>query len=793
MQRADTDFKAGAYDSARIEYMNVLRSDPQNEFAITQLGNIWFEDGAPIRALPFLRKATEFAPKNLDARTKLAMTLISLGDLSNARKQAVTILDQDPGNDEAIMLLADTARTPREVDETILRLQTFNASQKPSGCLASATLATRKGDLKAAEDAIQRAIALDAKLPSAHLAKAELLSLKGEPDQAVNEFKAAAELAPIRSTARLKYAEFETATGARAQAVAILQNVAHEAPDYLPAWGALAKIAGAEKKYDESLGLLENIFNRDPLNLEGRLLQSDIMLAKGEVKSALDLLDRLNRFYPQVPLARYQLARAYMQNDSAIQAIAALNQALTLNSDYLDALLLLAEAELRAGDAEPVLVSMKRVLEEHPNLIQARALLAAAYRSLGQLDDAIGTLHDEIGASPGSARPHVDLGLILRQQRKLIDARNEFEKAQELEPDNPAPVEQLVELDLLAKDFKAAFERVQRQSQRGLRPAATDFLEAKIYVAQGQWDQAEAALLKTLQLDPGHSPAYDLLIFTYVAANRLADASSHLNSLLSKQPNNVSLLMLSGLIYEKTDQFSNARDAYEKLLSESPDFPPALNNLAWLYAENLNQLDKAYGLARKARALQPDAAATADTLGWILYKQADYGQAVTLLQESAAKLPNNPQVQLHLGMALYMMGELEAARASLARAVTDPSEFPGKQDAQRRLAVLGNGSGDSRPPSIEELERLLKQQPDDVVARLLLGGAYERLGKFANAAETYDEAVKINRQLLPAYVRLAKLYAGPLGDKKKANEFATKVRELEPGDSQDGSNPSSGS
>jgi len=97
-----------------------------------------------------------------------------------------------------------------------------------------------------------------------------------------------------------------------------------------------------------------------------------------------------------------------------------------------------------------------------------------------------------------------------------------------------------------------------------------------------------------------------------------------------------------------------------------------------------------------------------------------------------------------------------------------------------RLALLGNGSGDPVTPTIEELQSILKQQPDDVIARLLLGDAYQRQGKFADAAEAYEEAVEINQQLLPAFTRLQKLYAGPLGNMEKAAEFARKIEALSP-------------
>jgi tetratricopeptide (TPR) repeat protein len=784
LERAQHDFEAGQYDNARIEFLNVLQSDPQNVTAIQQLGTIWFAEGAPLKALPFLLRTREIAPENLDSRAKLGMVLVFLGEVSEARKEAVEILDRSPMHDEAIILLADTARTPQEIDETEQRLQKFTERDRASIHLASASLFVRKGDMASAEREIQQAIASDRKSPSAHLAMAGLLELRKNSAEAGQELKTAAELSPIRSPARLKYAEFKANSGARDEATAMLKEITTQTPDYLPAWGCLAKFAYTNRKYDESLALLENIFNRDPANLEGRLLQSEIWLAKGDVKTALEGLERLNTTYPNVPVAKYQLARAYLQNDNYAQAIVALNRAVTLSPDYVEAILLKGEANLRAGDTRPVIASMKGLLTKHPAQPLAHVLLAAAYQSVGQLDDAAGIFRELIRVSPENPRYYLGLGLILRDQGKITEARTAFEKAQQLQPENMAAVQQLVELDILSQDFNSASQRVSHQLEKSPRSADAHFFEGKIYAAQGQWDRAEAALLKVLELDPSYSSAYDLLISTYIASNKLAQAIDQMNSLLSKDPDNARLLMLSGLMYEKLSQFPQAQAAYEKLLSLRPDFAPVLNNLAYLYAERLNQLDKAHDLARKARALKRDDAATADTLGWILYKRAEFDEALLLLKESAAKLPNIPEVQFHLGMAYYMMGQIEAARTALRQAAGAQSDFPGKREIDGRLALLGDDSGKSPGPSSDQLETILQQQPGDIVACLRLGEAYEKQGDYAKAAAAYEKAVKVNPRLLPAVVKLARLYASPLDNKDKAAEFARKARQLAPNDPQ---------
>src|SRR5271156_1279578 len=47
LERANNYFNAGQYDSARIEYLNILKLDPQNAIAFQRLGTIWFEEGTP--------------------------------------------------------------------------------------------------------------------------------------------------------------------------------------------------------------------------------------------------------------------------------------------------------------------------------------------------------------------------------------------------------------------------------------------------------------------------------------------------------------------------------------------------------------------------------------------------------------------------------------------------------------------------------------------------------------------------------------------------------------------------
>ncbi len=784
LERADRYFKAGDYDKAKIEYMNVLRLDHQNVTAFEQLGLIWSEEGVPLRAIPFLLKVRELAPQNNAARSKLALGFMVIGQSAEARKEAISILKQDPANTDAILVLADSSRGTEEIAGAEQELAKFPQKNTAAFHLAKASMAIKKNDLGAASDEVQQALAAEPKSARAHLVMAYLYLLRKNPSHAGPEFKAAAELAPVRSDEQIKYAEFQVSNGAADAARAILQQVTKKAPDYLPAWRGLAQIAFTEKKYDEATSFLENIFSRDPDNPEAGILQAQVWMAKGDPAKGISILDRLNNTYPNNAVLKYQLARAYVLSNSLTQATAAMEQAIAAKPDFVEAILLLTELNLRAGKAQAAVTAMEDLLKTHPDLAQAKVLLASAYQVAGRLDNAVSLFREQVQKTPESPDAHFVLGVILRQQNKNAEARGEFEKSSELMPDNWLAIDHLVEIDIAEKNLADATPRVEAYVARKPNEAPGHYMLGKIYSAQQSWAAAEAEFKKAIDLDPNFGVAYNALVSVYVTQNKLPQAISELESALKQRPGDGRVLLTMGLIYDRMKDYPKARDVYEKVLVTSPDAAGALNNLAYLYAERFNQLDRAYELAQKARHLQPEDGSIADSLAWILYKRGDYQQALSLLEESAGKLPDNPEVQFHLGMAASMMGQTDAARTALEKAAHATVDFPGKDEAQRRLASLqvpGRATGEPGG----DLARLQKQQPNDVLALINLAKAHEQKGELAEAAAAYEQALKLNPRFPDAALKLAQLYAGPLHKPDEAIAFARKARELaRPNDSQ---------
>ena len=348
--------------------------------------------------------------------------------------------------------------------------------------------------------------------------------------------------------------------------------------------------------------------------------------------------------------------------------------------------------------------------KERPQIAQAQYLLATAYLAQQKRDQALAVYRQMTELFPKDPQPSLLMGLILLGQGQQQEARNAFEKSVDISPDYLPAIEKLVDLDIAQKQYAAAMDRVQRLIDKDPKLAQPLGLRAKIYLAQRDFTHAEADLLKAIDLDPKLEPAYELLAQLYVASNRQEEAIAKLNAFVEKNKA-VPALMQLAMINERQKHFDAARDAYEKVLSVAPNFPLALNNLAVLYSERLGQLDKAYDLAKRAKEAVNEPH-IADTLGWILFKKGDYSNALPLLQEAAGKLPDLPEIQFHVGMAHYMVGEEGPARAALQKAVDAPADFPGKDEARQRLTLLAIPIGTANAAVRSELENYLRATPE---------------------------------------------------------------------------------
>lgn len=805
-KRADAFFAAGNLSGAEVEYLNALRFSRTNAHVIARLGTIYFQQGCVERAFPLLSQASGVFTNDIDLRVKLAAIYIEAGEFEKARDEAGFILDKSPTNAEAPDLMAEAVTSLDQLNQFKKRL---NALSKQIGDtapvqLALGTLAARSGDLKTAEADFKRAQMLDPKSSAVFFALGNLYAAERKLPEADQAFKTAANLSVPRSPRRLGYATFKIDNGDLAEGKRLLEDITKAAPDYVPAWIAEAQIALNQKKYADCATLLQRALEHDPDNYQALLMQGRMYLDDSHPGLAVANFQHMASVYSHSAQVQYELAVAQSVGGDNSAAINSLNQALAIDPNNTDAIIKLAQLNLSKGNVDTAITSLSRLVKEQPRLVQAQMLLATAYVDEKRFDDALNVYSQLQDLLPKDPDIPFLMATVLARQNNRADARKYFEKTLKLVPGFPPAVEQLVSLDITEKQYSAALSRAQSPINGDTNHLASLLLQANVHIARAMDTaaktaldpahinlanvpaahddaaQAEAELLNVIGRSPDLTTAHIMLAQLYTAEGKAQTAISRLTELTAKT-NSAPLLVQLGRIYDGLSNYTAAADSYQKALAVSPDYGPIINDLAYLYSERLGQLDKAYALAQKARQLLPDDPSTADTLAWVLYQRGDYNGALPLLNASAAGSPNEPEIQFHLGMTHYMLGDEADARVGLQRATNSPQLFPGKQLASSRLALLVINPSTADAKTVAKLESFLHDDPNDPIAASRLAAIYERDGALVKAAGNYEQALKANPKNAQILHHLADLYLS-LNDNGKALDFAKQAHVLIPDD-----------
>ena len=112
LRRANHYYAAGQFDQAEIEYLNVVRNNPENFLAISRLGEIYYSQGRMQNASQFLYRARQLNTNDLPVRVRLGQLYQSAGRLPDARDEARFVLDHQPENADAPLTLAEAADGP---------------------------------------------------------------------------------------------------------------------------------------------------------------------------------------------------------------------------------------------------------------------------------------------------------------------------------------------------------------------------------------------------------------------------------------------------------------------------------------------------------------------------------------------------------------------------------------------------------------------------------------------------------------------------------------------------------
>ena len=433
---------------------------------------------------------------------------------------------------------------------------------------------------------------------------------------------------------------------------------------------------------------LETILATNPKDDEAIAMHAALLLQTGnaqQVKQAGVDLQSLVTKTPDNHLLRYNLARAMLAQGEVEPARLQLEAAIKLRPDFIVARELLAKVYLGKGDTGGALKAADEIIALSPNDLTAHLTRSSALIGLGEQDKAQKELEAIRKISPDNLDARYQTGFIAWASKDYKQSQQIFNA---LYKDNPKDVRGLLGyLESLASDHKLDEAIKLLQDASAKEPERRDLKMAlgNLYARDMKYDEAIKLYSALLQADPKSGT---LLARLGEVQRRKGDVNSAVETFRrasQSAPTDVGPLLELGLMLDGTGRRDQSKPIYEQILKLQPDNPIALNNLAFIKAEEGVDLDGAVSMAQRALQKAPASTNIKDTLGWIYIRKNLSDDAVRIFKELVVAEPENPAFHYHYGMALLQKGDRITAKRELEAAIKDN---PSKDDAGKIRELL---------------------------------------------------------------------------------------------------------
>jgi tetratricopeptide (TPR) repeat protein len=670
---------------AQEAYEQALVADPENAAALLLLAIFHRRQGDREASEPLYRKLTEVEPTSLSYTALggfLARDRARDAEAEEAYRKALEVAEPEQ-RVRAIAVLAGLYFSRDRLDEAVAILEEgIENEEDPLDLIyLLARFHRAQGEAGKADALIRKATEARPDDPRPQLILSSYLGRKRDLVGALAAAEKAVEIDPENELARLRKAEVLVELGFR-----------ENDPDLTA----------------EGRGMIDTILEREPSNPGALFVKAKIDLSQGDADSAVIALRGAIDARPDWAQAHFILGTALALQGDATVARAELARALEIDAALIEARKVLAKVHLQLHEYDYAVEEGRRYLRERPDSVETRILVAQSLVMNTKPKEALA----ELEAIPEEDRDATTLYALGRVYNMLSDdeqARRFLLLAYEKAPQNPEILSTLLVIEAATGHADEADARIHAAVQAKPDDPQLHRLLGIVYLRQGRGDDAEQSFRKAIDLDPTVADSYNQLANYYRKIGRVQETIQIYEEAVQAVPEDGRLHHFLGVLYDGDGQDERAIEHYKAAIRYAPDLAEAKNNLAYLYADNETNLDRALELAQEAKALMPTDANTADTLGWVLYKRGIPSAAITYFKEAEAGMEptsaNIGVVRHHAALAYEANGDPSSAREALGRALE------GLERRRERMRSLG-APDEPEPAWVAEARTMLARLPE---------------------------------------------------------------------------------
>lgn len=707
LDKAMQSMQAGDYDKARIELKNVLQIDPKDARAYFALGEVFEAKQDFRKAFGNYNKAAELEPENPEYLAKIGrFYLVLANNIEKAEEQLGKIEAVDKSSHHGRLLKAGILLKKGDIDAAQSIVEKLNAEDNADKevALFLAVIYAKKEMPSRAVEVLEKAVAknkensgLKAKLASAYI-------LDGKRGRAESMLKEILQNEPDVFNHYLNLARFYQQENRLADAEDVLERSIRNDEDDLKRKQALIGFVKNKKGAEQAISVIDK-YIAEGHNVSKLLLMKAALLTEDkDTDSAVNIYKNIIRDYSEEEdgiSARVALANIYAGRQELEQAGSILKDAIEIAPNDARVNMANAKLSLLNKDFERAIISLRTVIKENPENLEAYILLAESHKAAG----------DEQQANDVYQRAYENTRGNLESMKKLaryfISKRN---------------------LDMTRKVVDDALR---------VAPDDYDMMSAKAALLNGarEFDEAGALANRMIKLYPDKPDGYRQVAPSLVN-NKQYDEAEALLSEGYKKTNNAELARMHARLKLARGDAAGAVALLEPLVKTAPD-----ENLVLQLAQShvgAGQADKAAELLRGAVDAHPDWERVTMSLSSLEGKKGS-DNALAVLERGIQNNPDSVQMRIAAASIYEQSKDYNAAKKLYEEILSiQQDNLIATNNLAALLADTGKSDADFQR-ALELADRL--KAVDKPVLNDTVGWVYYRNAKYNDAVAILKEVV----------------------------------------------------
>ena len=299
---------------------------------------------------------------------------------------------------------------------------------------------------------------------------------------------------------------------------------------------------------------------------------------------------------------------------------------------------------LDSGNIKAVINRINVLLKHYPSSDTLLNILGAAYKKLGDLEQAEDKFKRAGNINPLNTNSFNNLGFILSEKGNINDAIAAYKKVLKINPN----------------DFE------------------THASLGNLFYKSEKFGKAINAYKTAIKINPNYAEAHNDLAILYKNRRNLKAAVSECIKAIKINPKYFEALLNFGNILREQNRLDESVIVLNKALSIMHDSPDVYNSLGVTYLSQ-RKFNKAIVSFESAINLKPDFAEPYYNIGMTLKENNNLKEAITYFRKAIEKRPNYASAYSNMGLAFHSMQIFEEAISSYESALHhDPSSAVSK-------------------------------------------------------------------------------------------------------------------